>query len=473
MTTDSQDATERHVRQAPENRSDRKLRVYLFGGLGGLNWGYDTAVISVALLFLREDLELTSWGEGWVVTALTIGAVIGALVGGRLSDAFGRKPVLFVTALLFALGPLGMALAPDAISLIFFRFVAGLGAGLAAVIVPVYLAEVSPHKIRGKVTSLYALAVVVGQFLGFLAGWALSFSEAWRWMFGLGVLPALAFAVGVFFLWETPRWLITKGRHVEATASLGADRPPEEVEQEINEINMVLEAEAASGLRGARVFREPWVLRVLFIGIGLAAISMLMGINTIIYYTPTTLQSVGFTTEAAVTANLLVGVTNIIAIWFTLYFVDRWGRKPILIAGGIGTGVSLAVLAVVNLLMPSTEGSMVSGLVTLACIIVYIFMFQMSWAAVVTVLLGEIFPLGIRAAAMGLATAAMWGASGVVSFVFPPLLEAIGVGGLFAGFAVICLLGSLFTAIFVPETKQRTLEQIEMAMRSRSSASIG
>ncbi|MDR8020000.1 sugar porter family MFS transporter [Nesterenkonia aerolata] len=442
-------------------RKKNAMFIYLFGALGGLNWGYDTGVISAALVYLRRDFELSSWVEGWVVTGLIVGAVLGAAVGGRLSDRYGRWKVLFATAVIFIIAPLGMAWAPEAVTLFIFRFVAGLGAGLTAVILPVYLSEIAPAKIRGKVTALYTLAIVSGQFLGFIIGLAFAPLESWRWMLGLSVVPSLLFAVGLFFIWETPRWLVLKGRDAEARQVLLYDRTPDEAEREYAEIRAIHEAEKAAGGTTLKVLMEPWVRPILFVGLGLAILQQIMGINTIIYYAPTVLQNVGFTDQAAIAANLIIGVMNVLAICLALRYADRWGRKPLLMAGAVGTFLSLGILAAVNLLLPAPDGFGFVGIVTLTCMALYIFLFQMSWGSIVWVMLGEIFPLGIRAAAMGVATTALWLANGVVALGFPPVLEALGIGVLFAGFSVICFIAILFTWKAIPETKGRSLEEIE------------
>lgn len=453
---------------AAGGRSRKTLLVYLFGALGGLNWGYDTGVISAALVYLRPDFELTSWAEGWVVTGLIMGAVIGAAVGGRLSDKYGRRFVLMITAVLFLITPLGMAFAPNVEVLFTFRFIVGIGAGLAAVTLPVYLSEIAPARIRGKVTGFYALAIVGGQFIGFLIGMAFAPIESWRWMLGLSMVPSVLFALGLVVVWETPRWLVQHGREQEAREILVKDRTPQEAEEELGEIYAIQKAEESVGVKGWRALLQPWVRPIILVGLGLAVFQQIMGINTIIYYAPTTLQSVGFTDQAAVASNLVIGIMNILAVWVALTFADRIGRKPLLLLGAAGTTLSLAILAVVNLTLPEPEEFGAVGIVTLACMAVYIFLFQASWGSMVWVMLGEIFPLGIRAAAMGVATTALWFANGVVALGFPPLLEAFGVGTLFAGFALICLFAWVFAWRVVPETKGRTLEQIEDDFRTSS-----
>jgi len=435
--------------------------IYIFGALGGLNWGYDTGVISAALVYLRRDFELTSWAEAWVVTGLIVGAVIGAAFGGRLSDLYGRRRVLLWTAVAFIIAPLGMAWSPNTEVLFLFRVVVGLGAGLAAVTLPVYLSEIAPARIRGKVTAFYALAIVFGQFLGFIIGVVFAPMESWRWMLGLSVVPSVLFALGLLVIWETPRWLVKKGREEEARRVLHYDRTPEEAQRELDEIHAVQKAEEAVGVRGLKALTQSWVKPILLVGLGLAVFQQIMGINAIMYYAPTTLQNVGFSDEGAIGSNLIIGLMNITAVTLALIFADRLGRKPLLLIGAAGTTLSLLVLGLTNLLLPEPDGVGTVGIVTLSAMAIYVFLFQFSWGAIVWVLLGEIFPLGIRATAMAVATTALWFGNGVVSLFFSPVLEWAGVGALYLGFAVICAFAFAFTIAKVPETKKRSLEEIE------------
>ena len=308
---------------------------------------------------------------------------------------------------------------------------------------------------------------MIGQFLGFLIGMVFAPLESWRWMLGFSVFPSILFTVGLLFIWETPRWLVLKGRDDEAMDVLLYDRTQEEAEREYTEIRLTHEAEQASGSRTAlEVLREPWVRPILIVGIGIAMLCQFMGINTIIYYAPTVLQNVGFDDQAAIASNLIIGVLNILAIWIALVYTDRWGRKPLMLAGAAGTFLSLGVLALTNLTQPVPDGFGIVGIITLSCIALYVFLFQMSWGGMTWVILGELFPLGIRGPAMALATTLLWFANGVVALSFPPLLEAVGVGWLFAGFSVVCFIALIFTISALPETKGKSLEQIEATFRN-------
>lgn len=444
--------------------------IYLFGALGGLNWGYDTGVIGAAILFMNDDFGLTPFTTGVVVSALILGAMIGAAVGGRLNDRLGRWRTLLITAIIFTIGPFGLAFAPNVEIIVFSRFVLGLSAGLAAVTLPVYLSEIAPRQVRGAVTAFYNFAIVSGQFMGFVVGASLAGFEAWRWMLGLAVVPSLLFFAGLFFIWESPRWLVKQHREREALDVLRYDRDEETARRELDEIKEIERVEEEEGSADWRAILAPWVRPILVVGIGLALFQQFMGINTIIYYAPTTLTDVGFGDQAATIANVGIGAMNIVAGLIAIYYADRLGRKALLLIGAVGTTLSLGVLAGTNLLLPTPEGIGPVGITTMLSMAVYIVMFQASWGPMVWVMLGEIFPLGVRAAAMGLATFLLWGANFVVALTFPPLLAALGVGWLFAIFALICFAALIFVWKLVPETKNRSLEEIEADLRSKAGA---
>ncbi|MGI9048599.1 MAG: sugar porter family MFS transporter, partial [Rubrobacteraceae bacterium] len=451
--------------EAGGTRGSGSAAIYIFGALGGLNWGYDTGVISAAIVYINQDFNLSPFMTGWVVSSLIVGAMFGAAIGGRLNDSLGRWKVLLITALIFTVGPFGLAFAPGPTVLVIFRLVLGLSAGLASVTLPVYLSEIAPSRIRGAVTAFYALAIVTGQFIGFVAGAIFSQSGAWRWMLGLAVVPAVLFLIGLFFIWETPRWLVKQHREEEAWEVLRYDRDEEAAQSELNEIREMERVEEEEGVSSWREFLAPWVRPMLIVGIGLAILQQIMGINTIIYYTPTTLTNVGFGEQGAIIANVAIGVLNIIAVLLAIRYADRMGRKPLLWIGAIGTTVALGVLAITSLTTAKPTGIGPVGIITIVCLGAYIFFFQGSWGSIVWVMLGEIFPLGIRAAAMGVATVLLWGANFVVAITFPPLLAALGVGGLFLIYAFICLAAVCFVWFLVPETKGQSLEQIETDLR--------
>ncbi len=465
--TDSAHSISSEKSAVPQKQSKGSVLIYIFGALGGLNWGYDTGVIGAAMLYINPEFELGPWGAAWVVSYLIVGALFGAAVGGRFSDKWGRRKVLLLTAVIFCVGPVGMAVAPTAGVLMFFRFVIGLGAGLAAVVLPVYLSEIAPQKVRGAVTAFYALAIVAGQLIGFLIGALYASSGNWRMMLGLSLVPSVAFLAGLLVIWETPRWLVQKGRIDEARAVLLKDRTPQEAEAELKGIMKAHEEE--HGASPWQEIRELWVRPILIVGLGLAVFQQSMGINTIMYYAPITFVQVGFEQSAAVIANVGVGIMNVFAVILAIKFADNWGRRPLLLLGSAGAVISLGILAVANMILPPPDGLGPVGIVTMLCIFVYIFLFQMSWGSIVWVVLGEIFPMGIRGLAMGIATWLLWAANAVVAILFPPMLAAFGVGALFGIFALICAAAFVFTWRKLPETKGKSLEEIEDHFRHAAS----
>ena len=440
--------------------------VYFFGALGGLLFGYDTGVIAGAILFINEDLGLSPFTSGLVVSSLLVGAMIGAAFAGPIADATGRRKLVLVAAIIFAVGAIGAALATSAGLLILFRFVLGLAVGAASLIVPLYLAEVAPTEIRGAVASLNQLMIVSGILVAYIANSALAGAEAWRWMIALAVIPSLLLFLGMLFMPETPRWLVSKDRDEEAREVLRRTRDETAVEAEMSDIKRV-EGQEEGGLGE---LLASWVRPALLVGMGLAIFQQIIGINTIIYYAPTTLTNVGFGNSAAILANAGIGVINVTMTLVAIRFIDRVGRKPLLLLGAAGMALSLAILGLTSLLLPEPSGVSLVGIITLVCLALFIAAFAVSWGPIVWVMLGEIFPLKVRGSAMAVATVLLWGANFVVSLSFPVLLEALGIGWLFLGYSFIGLAALFFVRSFVTETKGRSLEKIESDLRERAGA---
>jgi SP family sugar:H+ symporter-like MFS transporter len=371
-----------------------------------------------------------------------------------------------VAAIIFAIGAIGAALATSAGLLILFRFVLGLAVGAASLIVPLYLAEVAPTEIRGAVASLNQLMIVTGILVAYIANSALAGAEAWRWMIALAVIPSLLLFLGMLFMPETPRWLVSKDRDEEAREVLRRTRDETAVEAEMSDIKRV-EGQEEGGLGE---LLASWVRPALLVGMGLAIFQQIIGINTIIYYAPTTLTNVGFGNSAAILANAGIGVINVTMTLVAIRFIDRVGRKPLLLLGAAGMALSLAILGLTSLLLPEPSGVSLVGIITLVCLALFIAAFAVSWGPIVWVMLGEIFPLKVRGSAMAVATVLLWGANFVVSLSFPVLLEALGIGWLFLGYSLIGLAALFFVRSFVTETKGRSLEKIESDLRERAGA---
>ncbi|RII18370.1 putative metabolite transport protein CsbC [Streptomyces sp. YIM 130001] len=441
-------------------------RIYFFGALGGLLFGYDTGVIAGALLYIRDELGLTPLAEGFVVSSLLVGAMAGATAAGRLADSLGRRRVGMAAAVAFSVGALAAGFAPDVILLVAARVLLGLGVGAASVVVPLYLSEMASTHIRGAVSSLNQLMITVGIFVAYVTNALLAPAEAWRWMLGLAIVPSLVMLAGLIVMPETPRWLLRNGREKEAREVLARTRGADQVDAELAEIRQV--EDASKERAGLREVFAPWLRPALVVGVGLAILNQVVGINTIIYYAPTTLTNVGFSDSAAIYANTGIGAINMAMTLVAIWLIDKVGRKRLLLSGAVCMCTSLTVLAATSLLLPEPDGMGVVGMVTLVCLGAFIVSFSASWGAVCWVVISEVFPLHVRGAAVGFCTMLLWAANFVVSLSFPVLLDAVGIGWLFLGFAAICAFAHVFTRRFVVETKGRSLEDIELDLRAKA-----
>ncbi len=444
--------------------------IYFFGSLGGLLFGYDTGVISGAILFINEELGLTPFLEGLVVASLLLGAAVGAASAGPLSDRLGRRNIIIIAGILFSIGAIGAALAPNVGVLVFFRVVLGLAVGAAALTVPLYLSEIAPTQIRGAISSLNQLNIVFGILFAYIVNALLASAGAWRWMLGLAVIPSLVLLIGMFFLPETPRWLVSQDRDEDARDVLRRSRDEETVEKEIQDIKEVEEQEEG----GLRELTASWVRPALVVAIGLAIFQQIIGINTIIYYTPTTLTNVGYGAEAAIYANLIIGVVNVAMTFVAIWLIDRVGRKPLLLTGLVGMVLSLIVLGVSSLLLPQPSNPTDPvAIITLLCLAGFIVSFAATWGPTVWVMLPEVLPLKIRGTAMGVAIFLHWLANFAVSQTFPVFLASWGPGITFLGYAVIGVLAFFFVSALVTETKGRSLEEIEADLQQKARFASG
>jgi MFS transporter, SP family, sugar:H+ symporter len=435
--------------------------IYFFGALGGLLFGYDTGVISGALLFIPDDFKLTPFLQGAIVAGLLLGAMIGAACAGRMADRLGRRKLIMIAAVVFTVGALLAAFAPTVGVLIAARVILGLAVGSAALVVPLYLSEIAPTEIRGAISSLNQLMIVSGILVAFIVNAILASSGNWRLMLGLAAVPAVILFVGMFFMPETPRHLVHTGDEDTAhdvLEDLPGDESPRERIQEIQEVEQHEEGE--TGLRG--LLQAKWVRPALIVACGLAIFQQFVGINTIIYYAPTTLTDVGFGKTSAIYANLVIGVVNVGMTVIAIKLIDRVGRKPLLIAGVVGMVASLVVLGVsLSVLATPHHPSDPAAIITLVCLGTFIASFAATWGPVVWVMIPEVLPLSVRGTAMGVAVFANWAANFVVSQTFPMLLSKFGPGPVFLGYAGMGVLAFVFVAKLVKETKGRSLEEIE------------
>ncbi|RSO44107.1 MFS transporter [Streptomyces sp. WAC 06725] len=437
------------------------LAIAAIAALGGALFGYDTGVVSGALPYMERHFGLSSLGEGVITSALLIGAAFGSLAGGRMSDVLGRRSSLLWAGAVFIGGALAVALAPTVPFMVVARFALGLAVGSASVITPLYLSEIAPPHIRGRLVSFNSLMIVSGQLLAYLINAVLAQWEAWRWMLGLAALPAVALFIGLFFLPDTPRWYISKGRTEQAAHVLRRTLPADEVDGELSRINQARALEAKAQRGAWQELRTPWVRRILLIGVGLAIVQQITGVNAVIYFAPEILQSTGLGTNAAITATIAVGAISVIATAIGMSLIDKVGRRPMLLTGLSGMTVSLALLGA-SFHLPKSTG--VSYLV-LALMVLYMGFMQATLNTGVWLLLAEMFPLKVRGLAMGAAVFVMWLVNFTVALVFPVLLDAVGASVTFWVFGLMCVLSLLFCKRYAPETKGMALEDLEHELR--------
>jgi MFS transporter, SP family, major inositol transporter len=453
----------------PGPHSRRLGLVAVVATFGGLLFGYDTGVINGALEPMKEGLGLTPFKVGVVAAILLLGAAVGAAIGGRLSDAWGRRNNILMLAFIFFTGTMGCVLAPNYEVLAVFRFVLGLAVGGASVTVPVYLAEMSPLERRGTLVTRNELMIVFGQFAAFAIN-ALIFNvwgehqSVWRYMLVVAALPAIALFVGMLRMPESPRWLVFKGRDQDALDVLKQVRSPERAEAELAEVHELAEEEkeAHEADRGWANFAVPWIRRLLIIGIGLAIVQQLTGINSIMYYGTQLLEEAGFSNNAAVILNILNGVFSLSGLTVGLLLMNRVNRRTMLLFGLIGTTTSHLLIGVSSLVLP--EGTFRAYMILLF-VITFVFIMQGTLGPLVWLMLSEIFPLEIRGFAIGLAVFLLWTTNFFVGLFFPSLVAAFGISSTFFMFAVVGALSFVFVWTTVPETRGRSLEELEEQFR--------
>jgi len=438
------------------NKIDTKKNQLLIystaAALGGLLFGFDTGVISGAIHFIKIEFNLNAYQEGFAVSNLMIACVIGALLAGPIADWTGRKKVLILCAVLFTVSAILSALPRSFTELVIARFIGGMGVGMASVVSPMYIAEISPAKIRGRLVALNQLAIVVGILLSYLSNWLLVDTgiNNWRYMLVAEILPAITFLVGLFFIPESPRWLTKEGLEKEALDVLNVVAGEANADHELQEVKKSL-AEKRTSLKE---LLHPSLRRVLIVGILFSLFAHITGIDTIIYYGPIIFLESGFKTDSALLASVMIGITNLIFTFVGMAMVDKAGRKLLLLVGLAGMGISMTL---VGLCMQS---DMISAKWTLLWIMTYIASFAMSIGVVIWVYLSEIYPTRVRGQALSVATMVLWLGNVILTQLFPVMMERFG-GGTFYIFSFICLLAFIFTWTMVKETKGVSLEEIE------------
>lgn len=420
--------------------------------LGGYLFGFDFAVITGGLPFLVKEFGLTAGGEGATTASLAIGAVFGCIFAGIIADKYGRKPGLLFAALIFTISSLIMGIAPELWVFILGRFFAGVGVGMASMLSPLYIAEIAPEKYRGRLVSLNQLTIVLGILFTHTINYALknNGTDAWRWMFGLGAVPSLFFFVGVIFLPESPRWFIQHNKIAPALKILNKIGGKEFAEISQKEIQKSVTGKHHVPI--STLFKKI-NLSIVLIGIGLAVFQQWCGINVVFNYTSRLFESIGANQNEQFAQAVFIGLVNLIFTIVAMFFVDKFGRKPLMLFGAGGLAILYLVIAAI---LKTKTGNLLSPFVLMA-----IATYAMTLAPVTWVLISEIFPNNIRGRAVSIATMALWLAYALLVFTFPIISKNLGEYIPFLLYAFICIAGFLFIKIKLTETKGKTLEEVE------------
>lgn len=429
------------------------VAISFISALGGYLFGFDFAVISGALPFLRNEFALNAWWEGFLTGSLALGCIVGCVIAGAIADRYGRKPGLMTAAFIFAVSSLGMALSNTLTVFIIMRFAAGIGVGMASMLSPMYIAEISPAAVRGRNVAINQLTIVLGILVTNLVNYLLADSgpDAWRYMFGLGMVPSILFLFGVLWLPESPRWLMQVNQQQKAQQVLNKIGDAQFAEITAADIKKSLQGSGKVSL--SAVFAKS-VRPAVVIGITLAVFQQFCGINVVFNYTSTIFESVGASLNQQLFETVSIGIVNLVFTLIAMWQVDKLGRKPLMLLGAGGLSIIYIILAL--LLKNQAAAGMISIMVLIA-----IALYATSLAPVTWVLIAEIFPNQIRSRATSVAVISLWAAYFVLVFTFPVLAEKLGTFGPFYMYAGICVLGFLFVRARVKETKGKTLEEIE------------
>jgi SP family arabinose:H+ symporter-like MFS transporter len=429
------------------------LSVTLVAAIGGLIFGFDTAIVAGATRYMKEQFSLNSLQEGWAVAVVLIGCMFGAGLAGPISDRIGRRRLMLVSAVLFLVSAVGCALPRTLTEFVIFRFVGGLGIGSAAVLSPLYIAEIAPARVRGALVSVNQLAIVTGILLAYFVNWVFAGTGPanWRWMYGMGAVPSIIFFLLLLGVPESPRWLVKNGREDEARTVLTRADSAEAAAAGIRDIQDTLALEEGS-------FREifrPAFRRPLLIAVVLAVFQQITGINAILYYAPRIFEGAGFERMSAIGQSTIVGLVNMLFTVVAIVLADKVGRRPLLLVATAGMGVSLVLLGA------AFRFPVLPASALLLIILLYIAFFASAMGPLVWVVMAEIFPIKVRGAAMGLATLILWLADFAVTLTFPVISDRFHPATAFWIYAAMCALDLVFMWFYLPETKGKTLEEIE------------
>lgn len=469
--------TNDYDKETPEQASGDSVRQRLFfvvlvATMGSLAYGYDTGIISGALPFMtlpaaQGGLGLNPFTEGLVTSSLIFGAALGAFLSGYLSDRFGRRITLRSLALLFVLGALGTALAPTVNIMIVMRFLLGVAVGGGSSTVPVFIAEIAGPRKRAPLVSRNELMIVSGQLVAYIVSALMSYllndPHMWRYMLALAMVPGVLLFIGTFFVPASPHWLVAEGRVKDALRVLKTLREhPREVQKEMSDMKQQAR-ESQQGPSTKELLKQKWVLRLVLTGAGMGFVLQFTGVNAFMYYTPIILKTTGMGTSASIAATIGNGIVSVLAAIAGIKGVSRFGRRPMLMTGLTIVICAQIALGCVLVFMPQ---DMTQSLLALGCILVFLFFMQMCISPVYWLLMSELFPMKVRGALTGTAVSFQWICNAIVAFAFPPMLAVAGNTTFFI-FALINIGSLIFVAMALPETRGKSLEQIETAMRQR------
>jgi MFS transporter, SP family, arabinose:H+ symporter len=435
--------------------------ISIVAALGGLLFGFDTAIISGTIQYITPYFGLNAYSLGWAVSAILIGCGLGALVAGKLADAYGRRFVLKCCAILFAVSAIGVAVATSLPVFVIFRIIGGVGVGAAAMVSPMYVAEITPAQQRGRMVALYQLAIVSGILLAYFVNYVLDGTGAnsWRWMFASQTIPAVLFWFMLLKVPDTPRWLVTKNRSQEALAVLERTAGQAYAENEFKQI--LLSFQKHEKPRVAELFtsvHRPIVL----MGILIAVFQQVTGINAILYYAPVIFKETGIDTAGSLLQTIGIGCVNVLATFIAIAWVDKVGRKRLLLYGSVCMGVSLLAVGL------CFQYRFFDYYIVLISMITYVSAFGATLGAVTWIVLSEIFPNRIRGLALSAATIALWIADFIVASTFPVMSDSLGTSSTLYIYALFCAVSFVYVLLKVPETKGKSLEEIERSLTGKN-----
>ena len=460
-----------------KNNTPFIILISAIAAIGGFLFGFDSGVINGTVGALKHAFHSTEAGSGFNVASMLLGCAIGAFIAGNLSDKFGRKKVMIGTALLFTISAWGSGISTSSVEFVIFRLFGGFAIGAASVLCPAYISEIAPASIRGRLSSLQQLAIVLGLFAAFLSNYLIASGahgasgyfwlgyEGWQWMFWVGMIPAGIFLLSLFLIPESPRYLVAAGRPEEARKVLATLIDPSDVDVKVREIQDTLRADHKPRMSDLYDVAKKRIHPILWAGIGLAAFQQLVGINVVFYYGEVLWRAAGFTESNALLQNVISGGVNIVSTLIAISLIDKLGRKPLLITGSVGMAVTLGTLAYLFGTSPVEAGNLKlsasNGTFALLAANAYVFFFGISWGPVMWVMLGEMFQNQFRGAALSISGFVQWIANFSITMTFPIMLVGIGLGGSYGVYTFFALLSAVFVVKFINETKGKELEEMQ------------